>query len=434
MTRMMYNWIMRRKLDPRENSDRGVSNFTGRIKGMHVFVGNFTYVTDFMIVEDISSIIDPRLSQVVLGKPFIEISNMTHDPLEGVVRLVLEWEEKIKLHQEKEMEFDRWRNKNFKNKHHALVKIENEVDDDGEVTSNATTLCGGGRMDEGVYVTPTMVRSSTHPCRFSLFEKSTYLVHDAKTYHNYFNLFDFMVDSLNKALEVKGFLDLPLIVTETGWPCLDPRCIQTSAFVNGLICHLKTVDGTPSRNDGVSYVYLYQMFADVTRHMLEQGLLLTLFSDFDQDYTKTARQGGSKSKGYLNPAVHISLCLRCCFVASLNPLPEPAPTLMLSAANLLAYECQLAMIKMVGVHAALMHPQTQLPLKQTTGMSGTEASQAIYDGGFQNIAAAQQLIYRLELFVLSFRRLCVVFFLFLPFYLPSEYRSSPDWEIVVLFL
>ncbi|GKE46766.1 hypothetical protein Tco_1478024 [Tanacetum coccineum] len=53
---------------------------------MHVFIGNFTYVTNFMIVEDISSIIDPRLSQVVLGKPFIEISNMNHDPHEGVVR------------------------------------------------------------------------------------------------------------------------------------------------------------------------------------------------------------------------------------------------------------------------------------------------------------------------------------------------------------
>ncbi|GJU42996.1 MAK10-like protein [Tanacetum coccineum] len=86
MTRMMYNWTMRRKLDPRENSDRGVSNFTGRIKGMHVFVGNFTFVADFMIVEDISSIIDPRISQVVLGKPFVDISNMTHDPPEGVVR------------------------------------------------------------------------------------------------------------------------------------------------------------------------------------------------------------------------------------------------------------------------------------------------------------------------------------------------------------
>ncbi|GJX44397.1 retrotransposon ORF1 [Tanacetum coccineum] len=88
MTRMMYNWIMRRKLDPRENSNRGVSNFTGRIKGMHVFIGNFTYIVDFMIVEDISSIIDPRLSKVVLGRPFVEISNMTHDPPEGVVRFI----------------------------------------------------------------------------------------------------------------------------------------------------------------------------------------------------------------------------------------------------------------------------------------------------------------------------------------------------------
>ncbi|GJX55711.1 hypothetical protein Tco_0285608 [Tanacetum coccineum] len=86
MTRMLYNWIMKRKLDPRENTNGGVNNFTGRIKGMHVFVGNFTYVIDFMIVEDISSIIDPRLSQVVLGKPFVEISNMTYDLLKSVAR------------------------------------------------------------------------------------------------------------------------------------------------------------------------------------------------------------------------------------------------------------------------------------------------------------------------------------------------------------
>ncbi|GJR72316.1 retrotransposon ORF1 [Tanacetum coccineum] len=84
MTRMLYNWIMKRKLEPRENSNRGVSNFTGRIKGMHIFIGNFTYVIDFMIIEDISSIIDPRLSQVVLGQPFVEISNMTHDPSEDL--------------------------------------------------------------------------------------------------------------------------------------------------------------------------------------------------------------------------------------------------------------------------------------------------------------------------------------------------------------
>ncbi|GKD01123.1 retrotransposon ORF1 [Tanacetum coccineum] len=86
MTRMLYNWIMRKKLDPREDINKGVKNFTRRIKGMHVFIGNFIYVIDFMIVEDISLIIDPRLSQVVLGKPFVEISNMTNDPPEGVVR------------------------------------------------------------------------------------------------------------------------------------------------------------------------------------------------------------------------------------------------------------------------------------------------------------------------------------------------------------
>ncbi|GJY96913.1 hypothetical protein Tco_0513823 [Tanacetum coccineum] len=55
---------------------------------------------------------------------------------------------------------------------------------------------------------------------------------------------------------------------------------------------------------------------------------------------------------------------------SSNPLPEPAPTPMVSAADLLAYERQLAMSKMAAVHADLMHPQAQLLLKQTMGISG----------------------------------------------------------------
>ncbi|GJT78466.1 hypothetical protein Tco_1045191 [Tanacetum coccineum] len=89
MTQMMYDWIMRRRLNPKEDANGGISNFTGRIKGIHVFVGNFTYVVDFMIVEDIRSILDSRLSQVVLGRPFVEISsNMAQDPPEGVVRFI----------------------------------------------------------------------------------------------------------------------------------------------------------------------------------------------------------------------------------------------------------------------------------------------------------------------------------------------------------
>ncbi|GJZ31103.1 hypothetical protein Tco_0576150 [Tanacetum coccineum] len=88
LTRMQYNWIIRKQLKLREDPEgiSGISNFTRRIKGMHIFLENFTYVSDFMIVEDISSIIDPRLSQIVLGKPFFEISNMTHDLSLGIMK------------------------------------------------------------------------------------------------------------------------------------------------------------------------------------------------------------------------------------------------------------------------------------------------------------------------------------------------------------
>ncbi|GKD26317.1 hypothetical protein Tco_1232531 [Tanacetum coccineum] len=65
--------------NPSSPLDPSVSFITEKVR-------NFTYVINFMIVEDISSIIVPRLSQVVLEKPFVEISNMTHDPPEGVVR------------------------------------------------------------------------------------------------------------------------------------------------------------------------------------------------------------------------------------------------------------------------------------------------------------------------------------------------------------
>ncbi|GJT86075.1 hypothetical protein Tco_1067792 [Tanacetum coccineum] len=55
-------------------------------------------------------------------------------PTMTVNRLVLEWVERIKLHQEKEMEFEQWRSKTFKNKHLALVKVKSEMNDEGEVT------------------------------------------------------------------------------------------------------------------------------------------------------------------------------------------------------------------------------------------------------------------------------------------------------------
>ncbi|GKE77595.1 hypothetical protein Tco_1543715, partial [Tanacetum coccineum] len=55
-------------------------------------------------------------------------------PTMTVNGLVLEWEEKIRLHQEKKIEFNQWRSKNFKNKHPTLIGEEEGMEDEGEVT------------------------------------------------------------------------------------------------------------------------------------------------------------------------------------------------------------------------------------------------------------------------------------------------------------
>ncbi|XP_010939882.1 oligouridylate-binding protein 1B isoform X1 [Elaeis guineensis] len=77
-----------------------------------------------------------------------------------------------------------------------------------------------------------------------------------------------------------------------------------------------------------------------------------------------------------------------------NPLPPPAaaPFPGISATDLLVYERSLALSKM-GSSQALMHAQGQHALKQAAMGMGAGASQAIYDGGFQNVSAAQQLMY-----------------------------------------
>ncbi|GKF23496.1 hypothetical protein Tco_0075818, partial [Tanacetum coccineum] len=51
-----------------------------------------------------------------------------------VNRLVLEWEERIKLHLEREMEFNQWRSKNFKGKHPTLITTKGGMEDRRKVT------------------------------------------------------------------------------------------------------------------------------------------------------------------------------------------------------------------------------------------------------------------------------------------------------------
>lgn len=88
MSSNVYNDIVKTRLGPRKDPKYpgGVCNFVGRIKGLHIFVGDFTYITDFMVVEDMVNVIDCRLSHVVFGKPFIEESKLEYDEINGTIR------------------------------------------------------------------------------------------------------------------------------------------------------------------------------------------------------------------------------------------------------------------------------------------------------------------------------------------------------------
>ncbi|GJY65305.1 hypothetical protein Tco_0467543 [Tanacetum coccineum] len=115
------------RLAPRKNpkNPSGLNNFTGRAKRMHIFVGNFIYVSDFMIVKDISSVIDSMVSHVVLGKPFVELFGMTYDS-SLVVRLINGNEEIVYKMPHKIEQYDSLSNVEKENM--KLVYLRNDED------------------------------------------------------------------------------------------------------------------------------------------------------------------------------------------------------------------------------------------------------------------------------------------------------------------
>ncbi|GJU08582.1 hypothetical protein Tco_1125012 [Tanacetum coccineum] len=87
MSRLHYNWIMSKRLGPRRKpSNPGkIYNFVGRVGGLKVFVRNFTYECDFMVLEDTTSVIDHDLGSVVFRKPFVEATRLVYDREEGTI-------------------------------------------------------------------------------------------------------------------------------------------------------------------------------------------------------------------------------------------------------------------------------------------------------------------------------------------------------------
>ncbi|GKC39778.1 hypothetical protein Tco_1052162 [Tanacetum coccineum] len=87
MSRLHYNWIMSNRLEPRRkpSNPKKNCNSVGRVRVLKVFVGNFTYECDFMMLEDTTSVIDHYLGSVVFEKPFVKTTRLVYNKEEGTV-------------------------------------------------------------------------------------------------------------------------------------------------------------------------------------------------------------------------------------------------------------------------------------------------------------------------------------------------------------
>ncbi|GJY58393.1 protein kinase-like domain, concanavalin A-like lectin/glucanase domain protein [Tanacetum coccineum] len=87
MSRLNYYWIINEGLKSRKkpSNPEKISNFVGRVKGLKVFVGNFTYECDFVMLEDTTSVIEHYLGGMILGKPFVKEIGLVYDIDEGIV-------------------------------------------------------------------------------------------------------------------------------------------------------------------------------------------------------------------------------------------------------------------------------------------------------------------------------------------------------------
>ncbi|GJT83231.1 hypothetical protein Tco_1057573 [Tanacetum coccineum] len=81
-----YNWIMSNRLEPRRkpSNTKKSYNFVEKVRGLKVFIGNFTYKCNFMVLEDTTSVIDHDLGSVVFGKLFMETIGHVYDIREGI--------------------------------------------------------------------------------------------------------------------------------------------------------------------------------------------------------------------------------------------------------------------------------------------------------------------------------------------------------------
>ncbi|GJT30067.1 hypothetical protein Tco_0910342 [Tanacetum coccineum] len=60
-------------------------NLVAIVKDVYVFVGSFTYIMDFVVLENIGEFIRSDMTKVLMGKPFRKITKLKYDVANGLV-------------------------------------------------------------------------------------------------------------------------------------------------------------------------------------------------------------------------------------------------------------------------------------------------------------------------------------------------------------
>ncbi|GJV12943.1 hypothetical protein Tco_1354484 [Tanacetum coccineum] len=79
ISRKAYNTIM---VDRLEGTGK---NLVAIVRDVYVFVGRFTYITDFVVLEDIGEFIMSDMAEVLMGGPFRKITKLKYDVAKGLV-------------------------------------------------------------------------------------------------------------------------------------------------------------------------------------------------------------------------------------------------------------------------------------------------------------------------------------------------------------
>ncbi|GKA38856.1 protein kinase-like domain, concanavalin A-like lectin/glucanase domain protein [Tanacetum coccineum] len=152
MSKQHYNRILNKGLGSRQKPSNPSknNNFVGRVRGLKVFIGNFTYECNFMILEDTTSVIDHHLGEVVFGKPFARKTGLIYDPEEGTVTFEKD-NKKITFKMPHKMEaFSHMDSKNLNTDSIPPFVLENNDDRRKTYYSNSLSLGPEYREDESI--------------------------------------------------------------------------------------------------------------------------------------------------------------------------------------------------------------------------------------------------------------------------------------------